>query len=93
MPISLEGSPTSAANQLIAHLRNTPGLEGLFPEPDPVTPLAPAKSDQEHLLWIIRIQLPSFPEQVAQTDAEQACMNQSRGGISSTSFSRVWYHT
>ena len=28
----LFGSPQSAANQLIAHLRTKPGFEGLFPE-------------------------------------------------------------
>ena len=36
MPFLLTGSPTSAASQLIAHLRTKPGLEGLFPEPDVV---------------------------------------------------------
>ena len=63
----LVGSPTSAANQLIASLRSKPGLEGLFPEPDEIPAPSPAKSDQEHL--------PSHPGvlQVEQPETASHC--------------------
>ena len=47
--LHMVGSPTSAADQLIAHLRSQPGLAGLFPQPDEIPAPGPAQSDQGHL--------------------------------------------
>ena len=47
MSFQLVGSPTSAANQLIAHLRTKPGFEDLFPEPDLVDRGSPGKAHHE----------------------------------------------